>query len=373
MNPIRQTPEYLAFGREDLRAGCQEGLYEEVTTGEAERIRSTGAIISPSFVAWQDGPEGRKGRFVVNLSKQSKHWPKGSVRMETLPEYALELERGERMVSFDIQAGYRHFRLAPQMRYRFLFRCDRRFYRCIALPFGLDRIMMWFTQLMVPMVRNLRQQYRVFACLDDFLICPVKAGRVVSMRDCRKARQVIDKLLSSLGLTRHPTKEDRVGSTRVEHLGCVIDSDRMRFYIEPRKIAKVYGIARDILRQARQGRRWVSRDKFRSYCGVCVSLSLAMPFARFYTRILFDDMTRRPRKSRASRNRNRCRLSHQSIRDLQMWRKLASTETYGRPIRPLPANVIMHTDAADVGLSGTLDVAGNPGDPGQWQDQGIWE
>jgi hypothetical protein len=50
MNPIPQTPEDLAFGREDLRAGCQEGIYEEVKTGEAERTRSTGAIISSSFV-----------------------------------------------------------------------------------------------------------------------------------------------------------------------------------------------------------------------------------------------------------------------------------------------------------------------------------
>jgi hypothetical protein len=33
----------------------------------------------------------------------------------------------------------------------------------------------------------------------------------------------------------------------------------------------------------------------------------------------------------------------------------------------------MHTDAADVGFGGTLDVEGNPGDPGQWQDQEIWE
>jgi hypothetical protein len=33
----------------------------------------------------------------------------------------------------------------------------------------------------------------------------------------------------------------------------------------------------------------------------------------------------------------------------------------------------MHTDAADVGLGGTLDVEENPGYPGQWQDQGIWE
>jgi hypothetical protein len=140
MNPISQTPEDLAFGREDLRAGCQKGIYEEVATGEAERIRSTGAMISSIFVVWQDGPEGRKGRFVVNLSKQSKHWPKGSVRMETLPEYALELEHGEKMVSFDIQAGYRHFfRLAPQMRDWFLFRYDGRLYRCIALPFGWGR------------------------------------------------------------------------------------------------------------------------------------------------------------------------------------------------------------------------------------------
>jgi hypothetical protein len=195
---------------------------------------------------------------------------------------------------------------------------------------------MWFTQLMLPMVRKPRQQYRVLAYLDDFLICPVKAGRVSSMRHCRKATQVIDKLLSSLDLTRHPTKGEWVESTRVEHLGCVIDSDRMRFYIAPRKIAKVHGIAPDILRQARQGRRWVSRDRLRSFCDVCVSLSLAMPFSRFYTRSLFDDMIRRPREGRASRNGNRCRLRHQSIRDLRTWRKLASNETDGRPIRPLP-------------------------------------
>jgi hypothetical protein len=56
MNPIPQTPEDLAFGREDLRAECQEGIYEEETTGEAERTRSTGAMISSSFVVWENGP-----------------------------------------------------------------------------------------------------------------------------------------------------------------------------------------------------------------------------------------------------------------------------------------------------------------------------
>jgi hypothetical protein len=112
------------------------------------------------------------------------------------------------MVPFDIQAGYRHFLLALQMRDWFLFRYDGRFYRCIVPPFGWGRSPMWFTQLLVPMVQELQQQYRALAYLDDFLICPVRAGRVASMKDCRKVTQVIDKLLSSLGLTRHPTKEE---------------------------------------------------------------------------------------------------------------------------------------------------------------------
>jgi hypothetical protein len=76
MNPIPQTPKDLAFGREDLPAGCQEGIYEEVTTGEAERIRSTGAMVSSSFVVWQDGPELRKRYFVETYRSNPSIDPK---------------------------------------------------------------------------------------------------------------------------------------------------------------------------------------------------------------------------------------------------------------------------------------------------------
>jgi hypothetical protein len=44
MRLIPQSPEDLAFAREDLRAGCQEGIYEEVSREEVEEIRSTGAM-----------------------------------------------------------------------------------------------------------------------------------------------------------------------------------------------------------------------------------------------------------------------------------------------------------------------------------------
>jgi hypothetical protein len=82
-------------------------------------------------------------------------------------------------VSFDIQAGYRHFRLAPQMRDWFLFRYDGRFYRCIALPFGWGRSPMWFTQLMVPMVRKAKATVSSSRVLGRFLDMP-RQGRECS-------------------------------------------------------------------------------------------------------------------------------------------------------------------------------------------------
>jgi hypothetical protein len=82
-------------------------------TEEAESIRGTGAMIFSSYAVWKDGAEGCKERFAVSLSKQSKHWSKENVRIETLPEFSLELEHGEKLVSFDIHAEYRHFQLAP--------------------------------------------------------------------------------------------------------------------------------------------------------------------------------------------------------------------------------------------------------------------
>jgi hypothetical protein len=45
MSPIPQTLEDLAFGREDLRAGFLEGIYEEITLEAAESIRRTGVMI----------------------------------------------------------------------------------------------------------------------------------------------------------------------------------------------------------------------------------------------------------------------------------------------------------------------------------------
>lgn len=64
-----------------------------------------GKMICSAFVVWQGNDGKRKGRFVMNFSRQSKDWAKGSVKMETLRGFVLELEKGDRLMSFDAKGG----------------------------------------------------------------------------------------------------------------------------------------------------------------------------------------------------------------------------------------------------------------------------
>lgn len=136
LGDIPQTKEDLEFGKEDIKKGLSTGIYREVTPEHARRAREAGAVISSAFVVWQEKNGEPSGRFVVNLSMQSNHWSKGSVRMETLPEFAMSVQPEDHMISFDIEKGFRHLRLHPAMRDWLIFGYDGRYYQCVALPFG---------------------------------------------------------------------------------------------------------------------------------------------------------------------------------------------------------------------------------------------
>lgn len=113
---IPQTEADRSFASADLAKGLQEGIYEGVSSGLIQEQLKQGKLVSSSFVVWQGEGQDRKGRFVINLHHQSKHWERGSIRMETLPSFSLELEKDDYLFSFDIMSGYRHFFLHPDMR-----------------------------------------------------------------------------------------------------------------------------------------------------------------------------------------------------------------------------------------------------------------
>ena len=194
---------------------------------------------------------------------------------------------------------------------------------------------------MVPFMFEIRRMgYRVLGYLDDFLISPSPLGVVATLLDCQRATVAISKLMRRLGLSRNVTKGEWVGSQVVSHLGVVIETKYMKFYIQPHKVKKVQQLSGRLLLEVRMGRRWVSERALRHFCGVCVSLTLAMPWARFYTRSLYWDISRGRLDARGRR-----RLSHQSIRDLCKWRKLSRSELSGRCMLQQRPDA-MRTDAA---------------------------
>lgn len=367
---IPQNEEDQRFAHADLSAGCMTGIYQEIKREHAARAKKKGAIISSAFTVWTGEEERRKGRLVINLSKQSRRWKHGGVRMEMIAEFAMNVQRGDYFISMDIEKGYRHLRLHPDMRDWFIFRYGPRYYRCVALPFGWGRSPLWFTQLMAPFVQELRRWgYRILAYLDDFLIAPSPYGTKSGPEDCRKARERISKLMEHLGLQRHPEKGEWTGATRVEHLGVLLDSMEMKFHVVPHKAEKVRRMSKDLLKEVRFGRRWVQSRTVACFCGTCVALSLAMPWARFYTRSLYWDMS----SGRTHDGRGRCRLSHQSVRDLRFWRDLPESSLGGRELIRTEPQAAMHTDAADMGYGGTLNVRDlTAGAPGMWCGQGVW-
>jgi hypothetical protein len=205
---IPQTEEELEFGMADLFFGCMSGIYEEISRDQAEAAVANGKMVYSAFTVWQGDVLERKGRFLVNLSRESQHWPRGSVKMETLPSFGLSLCKNDYVMTWDIKAGYRHFYLHPLMRDFVEFRYYGRYYRCIALPFGWGRSVIWFVKLMRPFVRYIPAtwRYRILQYISDFLAAPSDGKRPATQRHCRRACRRIEDLLVWLGLTRHPEK-----------------------------------------------------------------------------------------------------------------------------------------------------------------------
>lgn len=97
---------------------------------------------------------------------------------------------------------------------------------------------------------------------------------------------------------RHPDKGCWGGSRKLDHLGVHLNTEGMKVYIAEKKVEKVRALSKKILLLAQRNRRLVSLDLLRHFCGVCVSLTLALPLARFYTRSLYFDMALAEREER---------------------------------------------------------------------------
>lgn len=185
-----------------------------------------------------------------------------------------------------MEKGYHHLRLHPSIRDWFLFRVSGNNFRCIALPFGWKLSPYYFVKLMGTMVRYVRSHIRdrIHPYMDDFLVDSRTHGKLL------KVRSRIYALLKGCRLKMKEENGCWDGSRRIEHLGFIVDKEKMVFGITAKSIDKLAGIASKILSQVRRNRLLVTESLLRNFTGVEISCPLAMPLARFYTRSLYDSL-----------------------------------------------------------------------------------
>jgi hypothetical protein len=156
------------------------------------------------------------------------------------------------------------------------------------------------------------------------------------------------------------------GSTLVDHLGTLIDTVAMTYSLPERKIIKMKEIAAALLKESSRNRRWVSEDRLATACGITASFILAYPLARFHSRAMQCDLTRRTDRSRIGK----VQISRAGMTDLIHWRSLCRGNSRDMH-EPIP-RLTMHSDASDLGYGGTLGTLSGPGQPGEADGQDLW-
>lgn len=135
-------------------------------------------------------------------------------------------------------------------------------------------------------------------------------------------------------------------------------------YVIPNNTACVEQMAKPLLREVVLTCLLVSQAQVRSLYGLCVSLTLALPWSRYYTGSLHWDLNRAVRTSK-------CRLTHQYLRDFGFWKRLSTSRKMeqGRSVRQSAPEASLLTIAAAFGCGATINfhdrgvgVAGMCGD-----------
>lgn len=276
MGPIPQDSRSIAFGEADLAKGLQveNGFYRKMTESDLTRVRSQGKLISSAFTVWQEKDGIEEGRFVICLNRQSKFFRKRPTRMEGAVNFCAHIQKDDHMISFDVKSGYRHLKLHRDMIDDFVFCYNGEYYQCLAMPFGWGPAAYWFTVFLAPVIRKFRLWgYLVLVYIDDVLVIPRRHQTCSTTEvDCLRASRRIGKLLTSLGITKHPSKGYwGHGVRRARHLGFIFDTSVMMFFVPEGKQKSTRAKARALLREVRFGRRWVTMRTLSKFLGVTTS------------------------------------------------------------------------------------------------------
>ncbi len=226
------------------------GLVFSVATGEAARaleneissLLSRGAIrIVPEAEVNQGfysryfliPKKGGSLRPILDLRFLNSHLRKYKFRMLTHNVLFRSIQPGDWFTSIDLQDAYFHVSIYPAHRKFLRFAFQGVAYEYQTLPFGLSLAPRVFSKCVEAALNPMRATgLRVFAYLDDFLLC------APSREEAERDTVTLLNRLSSLGFSINHAKSVLFPTQNIEYLGLEINSVSFRAFLSQDRVGK---------------------------------------------------------------------------------------------------------------------------------------
>ena len=247
----------------------------------------------------------------------------------------------------DLQHAFRLIPVLPTQRWLLGFQWNDLYYYDVRIPFGLRSACAIFTDLADMLTLTTRYHARhlnVHHYLDDFFFIGA-----ASTTDCARAYDTFLAICTDSQVPLSPNK-CCPPTTRMELLGCVIDTVQMTISLPHSKLQAIIAMLQTV-----NSSRTVRQRDLLSLVGKLVHATKCIPAGRSFFRRLLDTAysVRRPH--------HWVTLTRDTKRDLDWWLTVLPSWNGTAPlIHPTwtpPADLQLHTDASGIGFGGCCGPA----------------
>ena len=215
----------------EMEQVCENEVTSLLLKGAVTETSDTDGFFSALFVI----PKKSGGfRPIVNLKGLNSFVCYEHFKMERLDSVKFLLKKGDWLVKLDLKDAYLLVPILPNHQKFLRFRWKRRHFQFRCLPFGLSSAPRVFTKIMKVVVAYLRERgIRLIIYLDDILIM------CHSLIEAQQHRDLVIRLLESLGFIVNLEKSVLNPSQIMEYLGMVVNSINMSLSLPDLKVSYI--------------------------------------------------------------------------------------------------------------------------------------
>jgi hypothetical protein len=302
-------------------------------------------------------PVSGKRRLVQDLRWINGHLPNVKFRMESLhTELGDIVQLDDLLFTTDIAKAYYCLAMHPDAQQYLGWEWKGEYYMPTCLVFGLAPAPRIFTKIMRPMMAFFRSLgVRVLGMIDDYMWAAKEAGIIA-------LRTAVQTVLPLLGWSFN-AKCEWTPKDEVLMLGMLVNAKKFQVRAPEKKIANtVAGIYSMLRKQQSEPKLPVSLKEVQRVTGRLMSMMLALPGVRVFTRQLYQVIAKAQEENDFRRIKGQwplftVQLTAEAVEDLKFWlQRVYSHNGLAINCRENQVQVLLWSDASDVGWGG--EVAG---------------